>query len=56
MIIFGLCSRASRSSIVVIDALVFLAHAVGHHVVGLAGKIERVAVRQVAGRGPGSNP
>ena len=33
---------------VVIDALVVLAHAVGHDLVGLAGKIQRMAVRQVA--------
>jgi hypothetical protein len=33
---------------VVIDALVVFAHAVGNHVVGLARKIELMAVGQVA--------
>jgi hypothetical protein len=33
---------------VVIDALVFTAHAVGDHVISLAGEIERMPVREVA--------
>ena len=33
---------------VVVDALVFLAHAVGNDLVGLAGKVELMAVREVA--------
>ena len=47
MIIFGLCSSARRASFVVIDELVFFAHAIRHHVVGFARKIELVPVRQV---------
>ena len=37
-----LCGQAGQ--FVVVDALVLLAHAVGDHVVGLAGEVERVAV------------
>ena len=48
MIILGLCSVGEARHLVVIDPLVFAAHAVGHDLVGLAGKIERMPVRQVA--------
>ena len=48
MIIFGLCSARQPLHLVVVDALVFLAHAVGNHVVSLAGEIELVAVGEVA--------
>ncbi len=43
LVLFG-----QARQLVVIDALVFAAHAVRNHVVGLAGKIELVPVRQVA--------
>ena len=46
-----MCSSRQAREIVVIDALVFLAHAVGDHLVGLARKIELVAVRQMAAVG-----
>ena len=51
MISFGLCSRASARELVVVDALVFLAHAVGHDVEVLAREVQRVAVREVAAVG-----
>ena len=47
MISFGLCSRASRSQLVVVDPLVVLADAVGDDVEVLAREVERMAVRQV---------
>ena len=48
MIIFGLCSSASFAHLVEIDALVFLAHLIADDVVGLAGEVQLVAVREVA--------
>ena len=43
LVLFG-----QAGQLVVIDALVVAAHAVGNHLIGLARKVERMAVRQVA--------
>ena len=48
MIILRLVLVRQALHFVVVDALVFLAHAVRHHVVGLAREVELVAVREVA--------
>ena len=47
-IIFGLCSRARRCELVVVEPLVFLPHAVRDDLEVLAREIQRVAVREVA--------
>ena len=52
----GLVLERQPVHLVVIDALVFLAHAVGNHVVGLAGEVELDGRASGGRRAPGSAP